>query len=95
MVSYKSTELRISYYLPPPPIFVHLTLCYLVAAHSQMSPGPAVIKLFESENELKCKNRLHDFKETLYLFSNFGQHSLRHFTVIMYRYNYLVKLLLF
>ena len=31
--------------------------------------GPAVIKLFESENELKYKNRLHDFIETLRLFS--------------------------
>ena len=33
-------------------------------------PGPAVIKLFESENELKCKNRLRDFIETLCLFPN-------------------------
>ena len=31
-------------------------------------PGPAFIKLFESENELKCKNCLHDFIETLCLF---------------------------
>ena len=29
----------------------------------------AVIKLFEAENELKCKNRLRDFIETLCLFS--------------------------
>ena len=36
-----------------------------------LKPGPAVIKLFESENELKYKNRLHDFIETLCLFSNF------------------------
>ena len=35
-----------------------------------LSPGPAVIKLFEYENELKCKNRLCDFIETLCLFSN-------------------------
>ena len=34
-------------------------------------PGPAVIKLFESENELKCKNCLLDFIETLCLISNF------------------------
>ena len=38
-------------------------------ADTQKRPGPAVIKLFESENELKCKNRLHDFIETLCLFS--------------------------
>ena len=31
---------------------------------------PAVIKLFESENELKYKNRLHDFIETLCLYSD-------------------------
>ena len=34
------------------------------------TPRPAVIKLFESENELKCKNRLRDFIERLCLFSN-------------------------
>ena len=34
-------------------------------------PGPTVIKLFESENELKCKNRYHDLIETLCLFSNY------------------------
>ena len=34
------------------------------------SSGPAVIKPFESENELKCKNRLHDFIEKLCLFPN-------------------------
>ena len=36
-----------------------------------MKSGPAVIKLFESENELKCKNHLHDFLETLSLILNF------------------------
>ena len=40
------------------------TLC-----RPDLRSGPAVIKLFESENELKCKNRLHDFIETLCLFS--------------------------
>ena len=33
--------------------------------------GPTVIKLFESENILKCKNGLHDLIETLCLFSNY------------------------
>ena len=28
---------------------------------TQQTPGPAVIKVFESENELKCKDRLCDF----------------------------------
>ena len=40
-------------------------------------PGPAVIKLLESENELKCKNRLHDFIETLCIFSKFCENYLR------------------
>ena len=43
----------------------------LTSPTSNQRPGPAVIKLFEFENELKCKNRLHDFKETLWLFSIF------------------------
>ena len=33
--------------------------------------GSIVIKLFESENELKFKNRLHDLIETLRFNSNF------------------------
>ena len=45
------------------------------------TPGPAIIKLFKSENELKCKNRLHDLTETLCLFSNNYEISLRHFTI--------------
>ena len=36
-------------------------------------PGPTVIKLFESENELKCNNLLHDFIKILSLFSNFWE----------------------
>ena len=43
-----------------------LTITALLYFHT---PGPAVIKLFESENELKYKNRLHDFIKTLCLFS--------------------------
>ena len=31
-------------------------------------PGPTVIKSFESENELKCKNRLYGFIEILFKF---------------------------
>ena len=48
-----------------------------------------VIKLFEAENELKCKYRLHDFIETLCLFSNIWENSVRLFTISKYRYNYL------
>ena len=33
--------------------------------------GPTIIKLFESKNELKCKNHLRDFIEILCLTSNF------------------------
>ena len=59
------------------------------------TPGPAVIKLFESENELKCKNCLHDFIETLCLFSKIGENCLRHFKISLYRYNYFAKFPLF
>ena len=52
-------------------------------------PGPAVIKLFGSENAIKCKNHLHDFIEILSLFSNFWESSLRHLTMIVYRYKHL------
>ena len=38
-------------------------------------PGPAIIRLFESENELKCKNHFHDFIETLCLFSKYWEFS--------------------
>ena len=57
----------------------------------QVGPGPAIIKLFESENELKCKNHLHDFIETLCLFSKIWENYLRHFTISLCRYNYLAK----
>ena len=33
-----------------------------------LTTGPTVIKLFESEIELKCKNRHHDFIDILCLF---------------------------
>ena len=66
--------------------WVDVVPCYL---------GPAVIKLFESENELKCKNRLRDFIETLCLFSNIWENSLRLFAISDSRYNYLAKFLLF
>ena len=56
---------------------------------------PAVIKLFESENELKCKNRLHDFIETLCLFMKILEKYLKHFTISLCRYNYPAKFLLF
>ena len=59
-----------------------------------VSSGPAVIKLFESENELKCKNSLRDFIVTLCLFSKIGENYLRHFKISLYRYNYLAKFLL-
>ena len=62
---------------------------------SGIKPGPAVIKLFESENELKCKNCLHDFIETLCLFSKIGENCLRHFKISLYRYNYFAKFPLF
>ena len=58
-------------------------------------PGPTVIKLFESENELKCKNRLRDFIETLCLFSNISENSLKLFTISQYRFNYLTKFFYF
>ena len=58
-------------------------------------PGPAVIKLFESENELKCKNQLRDFIETPCLFPNTWENSLRLFTLSAYKYNYLAKYILF
>ena len=57
--------------------------------------NPAVIKLFESENELKYKNRLHDFIETLCLFSDILENSLRLITTSEYIYNYFAKFLLF
>ena len=57
--------------------------------------GPAVIKLFESENELKCKNRLRDFIETLCLFLNICENSLRLVIISEYRYNYLAKFISF
>ena len=38
-----------------------------------------MIKLSESENELKCKNRYHDLIETLCLFSNYRGNSQRYF----------------
>ena len=60
-----------------------------------VASGPTIIKLFESENELKCKNHLHGFIETLCLFSKILEYHLRSFTISLYRYNCLVKLLLF
>ena len=57
--------------------------------NKQWKTGPAVIKLFESENVLKCKNRLPDFIETLCLFSKLWENYLRHFTISLNRYNYL------
>ena len=60
-----------------------------------LNPGPIDIKLFESENELKCKNRLRDFIETLCLFSNIWENYVRLFTISKYRYNHLAKFLLF
>ena len=45
--------------------------------------GPTIIILFESENELKFKNRLHDFIDTLCFISNFLENSLRHFKMIL------------
>ena len=38
-------------------------------------PRAGVMNLLESENELKCKNHLNDFIETLYLISNFRENS--------------------
>ena len=72
---------------------IWLNSCYL--GSKKTNSGPAVIKLFESENELKCKNRLHDFIETLYFFSKNWESYLRHFTISVYRYNFLAKFLLF
>ena len=60
-----------------------------------MESGPTVIKIVEPENELKYKNHLHDFEETLCLFSNILENSLRHLKMILYRYNYLVIFLIF
>ena len=59
------------------------------------TPGPAVIKVFESENDLRCRNCLRDLLETMCLFSNIWENCLRHFTISVYRYNYLAKFLLF
>ena len=38
--------------------------------HAHNPPGHVVINLFESKNELKCENRLHDFIKNLCVFSN-------------------------
>ena len=45
-----------------------------------------IIKLFESEYVLKRKNRLHDFIETLCLFSNHYENSSQSFTKMVYIY---------
>ena len=46
------------------------------------TPGPTVIKLFESENDLNCKNGCHDLIETLCLFSYNCSNSQRYFAEI-------------
>ena len=48
----------------------YILMLYLFCSAPRSNPGPAVIKLFESEIELKCKNRFRDFIETLCLISN-------------------------
>ena len=55
-----------------PTALTHVGLCKpTVAFTPEATPGPTVIKLFGSENELKFKNRLHYLIETLRLNSNF------------------------
>ena len=58
-----------------------MVVSLLTCRYTGKTPGPTVIKLFESENELKCKNCLHDFMETLCLFSKIWGNHPRHFTI--------------
>ena len=65
-------------------------MCVYISINSEspfQCPGPTVIKLFESENVLKCQNRLHNFIETLCLNSNNWKNPQRFFEIILYRYH--------
>ena len=42
-------------------MYMYMYFIFRTLSNDRIRVGPVVIKLFESENELKCKNHLHDF----------------------------------
>ena len=51
-----------------PSLFIVIALCNAHQPGPKTTSGPTVIKLLESENVLKYKNRLHDFINTEFIF---------------------------